>query len=116
MLRERLLTNVGGFIVLGLGVNGWSVEECDSQYHKIARVAFQKSRGVLRRVQNLSTGSRYRSASITTALGSAFSRYKRLFGTATSTKVAIAATAANGLLAMVFSNYNYHQQPSNYGV
>ncbi|KFZ01811.1 hypothetical protein V501_09785 [Pseudogymnoascus sp. VKM F-4519 (FW-2642)] len=71
----------GGFILLGLDVKGWSLEECDSQSQKVAKVVFQKSRCLL--------PSRYRSTRIDEALRNAFGE----------------STAASGSCAVVFSNY-----------
>jgi hypothetical protein len=96
-------TSAGGLIVLGLYINGWSVQETSNRFIRLAEHAFRKPRHLL---LSLLMGSRYGADDIEQALKEAFGDRSMLdcsdvhsFGTR------IAVTSTTDTSACLFANY-----------
>lgn len=115
------LTSIGALSILGLFVNGWSIDECITQFKTLSNLAFSRKKyfnlplvpfGTVRNffgiIGALVTDSKYSSKGINTALKSAFGETSSLFGSSggKGTKVAIVATTTDEATTCVFANYN----------
>lgn len=115
-LRSKITNRVGGLIVFGLFLNGWSVEECLENFVTLARRAFRpRDFGIpfLQKFQKFLVSyladSRYGATSLEIALKDAFGTSAMLdwsescnFGT----KVAVTATTVEDSSPCIFSSYS----------
>ncbi|OTA56311.1 FabD/lysophospholipase-like protein [Hypoxylon sp. EC38] len=104
----------GGIIALGLGVNGWSIDETIKKFKILYTEAFTPREMMgIPLLDNLSStyhGSIYKTKPLGKALKTSFSD-RNLFGNVQSrnempTRVAVTSTTAPGHKEVVFSNYN----------
>lgn len=116
-MNQHLLTctSTGGLIALGLGVKGWSVEECISKFEGLVDKAFTARPGTaLPVVSPLVTGyhrSTYETKPLEEALIGVFGTDECLFGGRRppkqykSTKKVVVTTASSGM-PVILSNYS----------
>jgi hypothetical protein len=106
-------------VILGLFINKWSIDECDTKFQKLAKMAFRsRIPRFLRRAQlffSFATDSKYSSTGIEGAVKLAYGEDRLLFGNATSSKVAITGTTTNSSSTVIFSNYN-GDRPEDCGI
>ncbi|KAF8533989.1 acyl transferase/acyl hydrolase/lysophospholipase [Trichophaea hybrida] len=99
-------TRIGGLIVFGLFLNGWSVKECSSQFVQLAEKAFSNPRRVL---MSVLTDSRYGVSDMEHALKKAFGEDRALLDWSNvgslTTKVAVTATTTDTSSPCIFANY-----------
>ncbi|OTA77343.1 hypothetical protein M434DRAFT_402358 [Hypoxylon sp. CO27-5] len=107
-------TSAGGIIALGLGVNGWSIDETIKKFKILYTEAFTPREMMgIPLLDNLSStyhGSIYKTKPLEKALKTSFSE-RNLFGNVQPrnempTRVAVTSTTALGHKEVVFSNYN----------
>lgn len=107
-------SSAGGMIALGLGVEGWTVEDCIRHFYDLCGQAFTPRRfssipGLSQLVES-HFSSKYETRPFQRALMNVYSN-GYLFGSPINneshhTKVAVTAATAAGLKAIVLSNYN----------
>lgn len=110
-----LFYSTGGIIALGLGVEGWSVDDCIGQFEKLCNLAFTarefKDIWGLNRLSAISLKySKYRTKPFERILQDVFCD-QPLFGGRQnhhrhSVKVALTATSETGEQAILLTNYN----------
>lgn len=103
-----MVCSTGGIISLGLGHEGWTVEFATARFKELAKDAFKQHR--LGKFSELVSGTKYRTASLTSALEEAFSKDAVMFGGAKAvsglrTKTAVVTTTPTGQVTLL-NNYN----------
>ncbi|KAF2188984.1 hypothetical protein K469DRAFT_684250 [Zopfia rhizophila CBS 207.26] len=106
IVGTRTLHSTGGIIALGLGIKGWTVQQCISHFMKLVDRAFTP------KLSGLRLGKRkYRTHPLEEALKDYF-KDEPIFGGPHETsvsyarKVAVTASCETGEQAVIFTNYN----------
>ena len=116
---------IGGLIVLGLFMNGWSVEEGLENFMRLAKQAFKAPSSSIGKtlhglLMSIFTDSRYGSKNIENALLEAFGSDRTMLGwTETGnhrTRVAVTATSPATATPCIFSNYTGNTRLVNCGL
>lgn len=112
--RLILAHSTGGIIALGIGVEGWSIDNCIQEFKALCAQAFTPRRGHgtwgLAHMIQAHHGSIYRTQPLQEALRQVFPE-KPLFGgprfqANQTSKVAVVTTSEAGLQPIVLSDYN----------
>lgn len=112
-----MLCSTGGIIALGLGVEGWSIDECIHHFEKLCTTAFtpRELHGLwgLEQISTMNHGySKYKTKPLENALKATFSTSDQpLFGGKQNhyhslVKVAVTSTTETGENAILLTNYN----------
>ncbi|KAF2680909.1 FabD/lysophospholipase-like protein [Lentithecium fluviatile CBS 122367] len=101
-------TSTGGIISLGVGHEGWTVQDCTEKFKRLAKEAFKPHR--FGKVSQIAKGTKYRTSPFEDALRGAFSPDAILFGdgkvaSAVRTKTAVVTATPTGPVTLL-SNYN----------
>jgi hypothetical protein len=110
-VTQLTIPSTGGIIALGLGHQGWTVQECLATFKKLAVEAFKTHQvpGVLETIRQYTSGTKYRTEPLEEAFKSAFSGHI-LFGDPAGanemrTKTAVVTATQKGPVTLL-SNYN----------
>lgn len=121
-----LLSSTGGIIALGLGVEGWSIDECIDQFAKLCTTAFtpREFHGIwgVEEISAISHKySKYKTRPLDDILKTTFSVADQpLFGgnqndCHASVKVAVTSTTETAENALLLTNYNRSHKTDNQG-
>jgi hypothetical protein len=112
-------SSTGGIIALGLGVKGWTVEQCTTHFKNLCRQAFTpRGPSLLKPFTIVGFKSYYRTKPLEAVLRSAFDDNTSLYGdhkvgSPASIRVAVTATAASDGRPTILSNYNTEAERSH---
>lgn len=108
----------GGLIILGLLLNGWSIQDCEQNFIALAKQAFKPRQGifgvpllwpVLRFLISLLADSQYSENAIQGAVQEAFGSTKSLLDSSyahkTGTKIGVTTTTIENSSPCILSNY-----------
>lgn len=118
--------STGGIIALGLGVEGWSIDECINHFEKLCTKAFtpREFHGIpgLEQLSAINHNySKYKSKPFEEVLKATFSASDQpLFGgeqdhSHSSVKVAVTSTTETDVKALLLTNYNRSHEKDHHG-